>query len=266
MRLACGLAYEGTKYAGWQSQISVPTVQDAVEVAIGKVATHRVKIIGAGRTDSGVHAANQVIHFDTHCIRLEATWVKAINYYLPSDIQLLWAKNVPNSFHARFSASQRTYCYSIYQGSLPWFRKYSWQLLHPLNIDAMRQAAAYLIGEHDFSAFRAAACQAHSPVRCVSKLNIIGTPPWIVLEITANAFLHHMVRNIVGVLVDVGKGYQSVESILALLKNRDRRQASITAPPQGLYFHQVSYPDAFGLPILCKDYAFGSYQPYLAKL
>ena len=248
MRIALGLAYEGTQYAGWQYQTNVASVQTVVESAIAKVAGHPVRVVCAGRTDSGVHAMGQVVHIDTSCCRLEKVWIRALNYYLPHDISILWAKCVPDHFHARFSAQSRSYQYRIYQGKLPWHRYYSW-VLESLNIQAMRYASQYLIGEHDFNAFRAASCQAHSPVRSVSSLVITARSPWVMIDITANAFLQHMVRNIVGVLVDVGKGKRSADSIPFLLRSRDRRQASITAPPQGLYLFQINYPDVFALPV-----------------
>jgi tRNA pseudouridine38-40 synthase len=250
MRMACGLAYEGTHYAGWQWQPHTATIQNAVEYAISRVATHAVRVTAAGRTDAGVHAKEQVVHFDTHCQRDSATWESGINYYLPHDIRLLWLKEVDDSFHARHSAESRTYRYIIYQGSMPWFRRSSWIMTRTLGLEQMQQAASHLLGEHDFSALRAAHCQSCSPIREVRQLTLTREATWITLEITANAFLHHMVRNIVGLLVDIGRGKRHPDAIPALLKTRDRRQSSITAPPQGLYLQAIEYPEKFQLPTL----------------
>jgi tRNA pseudouridine38-40 synthase len=250
MRIACGLAYEGTHYSGWQFQLHKPTLQKTIEEAAQKIARHPIRIIGSGRTDSGVHAKHQVMHFDTTCERTDYVWQAALNYHLPSDIQILWAQHVDLAFHSRFSAEKRTYHYVIYQERLPWFQKYTWRVTQPLNVEKMQAAADILIGEHDFSAFRASRCQAPSPVRTVSELTLTQHAPFIQLTITANAFLHHMVRNITSVLVEIGQGKRSIESMHELLISRDRKKGSITAPSQGLYLAFVQYPDLFNLPTL----------------
>jgi tRNA pseudouridine38-40 synthase len=247
MRIACILAYEGTNYAGWQLQVNTPTVQEKIEQAISQVATHPARVICAGRTDRGVHANFQVIHFDTDCQRENEIWKAAINDYLPPDIRILSLQTVDADFHARYSAENRTYRYLIYQGSMPWFRQYSWMMTRSLQLKAMQKAARDLIGEHDFSAFRGAGCQAASPMRHIIQLSIIQKANWIKLNITANGFLYHMVRNIVGVLVEVGKGKRAPDSMPPLLKSRDRQKASITAPPQGLYLRSICYPERFKL-------------------
>jgi tRNA pseudouridine38-40 synthase len=246
--MVCAIAYEGTQYAGWQLQKGVLTVQQVVEEALSKVATHPVRVMCAGRTDQGVHASAQTIHFDTTTDRTPETWVLACNYYLPADIRIVWVKKTLDSFHARFSAYERSYRYLIYQGVMPWFKKYALVYNRPLNSANMQKAAQYLIGEHDFSAFRSADCQARSPIRQIKTISVSCTEIGIVIDIKANAFLHHMVRNIVGVLMEMGQGRRLPETMLDLLNSRDRRQASMTAAPQGLYLHHISYPAHFQLP------------------
>jgi len=249
MRIALGVAYVGSAFAGWQLQAGVSTIQGAVEKALTQVGTHPVRVICAGRTDRGVHAAEQVIHFDTSCNRTEKIWVAACNYYLPADIRILWAKIVPKEFHARFSAISRTYQYLIYEGMMPWmnnraliYNRYS------LDPKAMQQASNLLIGEHDFSAFRSTNCQARSPVRHLNQLTVLRKKPWIRIEVTANAFLHHMVRNIVGVLLDIGRGKYAVAWMADLLHSRNRNHGAMTAAAQGLYLQEVKYPTHFELP------------------
>lgn len=251
MRIACGIAYEGGNYAGWQSQVGVMTVQEAVERAISQVATHRIRVVCAGRTDQGVHAQGQVIHFNTDIIRSMTTWKRACNYYLPKDIRITWIKAINEIFHARFSAFQRSYRYLIYQGDMPWARHYALRYWRELDIAAMQEAAKALVGEHDFSALRSADCQARSPIRHVTHLAILHKSPWITIEITANAFLHHMVRNIVGVLIEVGQTKRSANSMQDLLASKDRKQAAMTAPPQGLCLQAVYYPSVFKIPTRC---------------
>ncbi len=243
-----GIAYEGTDYAGWQIQVGATTLQAVIETAISKVAKHTVHVVSAGRTDRGVHAVCQIIHFDTDTQRDSVTWVAACNYYLPKAIRVLWTKETTHSFHARFSAVSRSYQYIICQHQVPWLEKYVLYNGSHLNINAMRAATQYFLGQHDFSTLRAASCQAHSPIRQIYDLKIQYKNPWIIITVKANAFLHHMVRNLVGILLEVGEGKRSSNSITTLLQIKDRRQAGKTVSSQGLYLQSIKYPDYFHLP------------------
>lgn len=249
-RIAVGLEYEGTRYAGWQSQRSLDTVQVLVEGALGKVAAEAVSVVCAGRTDAGVHACGQVAHFDTAASRSMRAWMLGANSELPRDIGIAWVRPVPAHFHARYSAEARTYRYLIFNrtsrsGLLA--RRASW-IHRPLDAERMAQAAATLEGEHDFSAFRAAECQAKSPIRRMERLTVARQGDWVVIQATANAFLHHMVRNIAGLLIKVGKGDAPPAWAAEVLAGRDRRLSAATAPADGLYLWQVRYPAAFRIP------------------
>lgn len=243
-RVAMGVEYRGSDYYGWQSQKSgLPTIQDALTEAVSSVANHPVDLIVAGRTDAGVHASNQVVHFDTASLRKEYGWTVGTNTRLPRDISVQWARIVDTSFHARFSARERAYRYVVYNAPIPsgilrdgltWERR-------PLDIERMRQAARLLVGEHDFSAFRAAECQAKSPVKEVRELTLVQQGRLIVLQARANGFLHHMVRNIMGVLLAIGRGDQPVDWARQVLEGRDRNQGGVTAPGAGLYFVRATY-------------------------
>ena len=250
MRIALGVEYNGTNFFGWQVQLEQRTVQYCLQQALSKVANHPIKIIAAGRTDSGVHALQQVVHFDTNVIRDERNWILGLNTNLPSDINVTWAKVVDNDFSARFSALNRQYRYlimnrvsrsSIYANKMWWTFK-------PLDMKRMQAAADLLIGHHDFSAFRAKDCQAHSPIKTVEKIQLIKQGDCIAIDVKAQSFLHHMVRNIVGVLVPIGEGNKSVEWAREVLESRDRGQGGITSPPDGLYFIDVEYPTHYSLP------------------
>jgi tRNA pseudouridine38-40 synthase len=248
MRIALGIEYDGSQYAGWQSQKAgqgVRTIQGEVEAALSRVADHRVEVVCAGRTDAGVHATAQVIHFDTEAQRTERAWVFGANANLPKDVCVLWAKPVADDFHARFSARRRSYRYVIYTRPVrPTFLAYRVTWDHrALAVDRMRAAALFLLGEHDFSSYRAVACQAKSPVRTLNRLDVTAQGPFIFLDVEANAFLHHMVRNIAGVLMTIGAGEQPPEWAREVLEARDRTQGGITAPPYGLYLTDVHYPD-----------------------
>lgn len=252
MRIALGIEYIGTAYSGWQSQHfdQLPTIQDKVEKAIAMVANHPVKIVCAGRTDTGVHAKGQVVHFDTYANRQERNWVLGINSNLPSDISVHWAQQMSDEFHARFSAIARQYQYYIYNHpfrSALYYRRATWIYL-PLDIERMHQAAQYFIGEHDFSSFRAQYCQAKSPIRKIEEINIEQQDDLIILTIKANAFLHHMVRNIVGVLLPIGRHEKDPQWIQEVIAARDRKAAGITAPADGLYLNRVFYPEMFNIP------------------
>ena len=250
MRIAMGVEYDGSRFAGWQTQAHADTVQARVERALGRVADEVVAVTCAGRTDAGVHAAGQVIHFDTLAKRPAHGWVLGGTSNLPKDISLLWAKSVPDGFSARFSATGRTYRYAILnrrvrpailRSHVTWFHK-------PLEAERMDAAAQALIGEHDFSSYRAVACQARHPRRQVTAIRVWRGGDYVYIDISANAFLHHMVRNIAGVLMAVGCGEQPISWPADLLDARDRTRGGVTAPAEGLYLVSVAYPPAFELP------------------
>lgn len=253
MRIALGIEYDGSEFCGWQLQKdAVRTVQGAVEQALGKVANHEVRVTCAGRTDTGVHATEQVIHFDTDAVRDERAWVYGANANLPKDVVVLWARPVPDDFHARFSAQRRAYRYVIFTREVrPTFLAYrvTWHY-KTLDIERMQSAANYLLGEHDFSSYRAVACQAKSPVRTVHRLEISSHGPFIFIDVEANAFLHHMVRNIAGVLMAIGSGDYTPEWSREVLLAKDRALGGVTAPPHGLYLTRVGYPEEFAIPQL----------------
>jgi tRNA pseudouridine38-40 synthase len=257
-RLAVGIQYDGTAFAGWQRQEIPPrgsgqpvrTVQQVLEEAVGRVADEPVSLTCAGRTDAGVHARAQVAHFDTRAQRSLRSWVLGANTELPRDVSVSWVQPVPESFHARYSAQARTYRYHILNSTARAalaHQRATW-LYRPLDHERMRQAAQHLSGEHDFSAFRAAECQSKSPVRRIERLTVDREAEWVLIEVTANAFLHHMVRNIAGLLIDIGKGKHPPEWAQTVLASRDRRLNAATAPADGLYLWSVRYDPAFGLP------------------
>jgi tRNA pseudouridine38-40 synthase len=250
MRIAVGLEYDGSAYAGWQTQRSLPSVQQSSERALGAVAAQAIELVCAGRTDAGVHARGQVAHFDTEALRTVRSWVLGANSNLPPDICLAWAVPVPGHFHARYSAEARTYRYLILNRgarSALSARRAAW-IWRPLDGERMAQAAQLLHGEHDFSAFRSSECQAKSPVRRMERLSVERRGDWVIIEATANAFLHHMMRNIAGLLIAVGEGDEPPEWARAVLEGRDRNRGAATAPAEGLYLWQVRYPAAFALP------------------
>ena len=251
MRVALGIQYDGVGFRGWQAQSAgVRTVQARLEQALGKVADQAVGLTCAGRTDAGVHAVGQVAHFDTRAVRTARAWVRGGNANLPPDLSLSWACEVPDDFHARFSASARRYRYLIYnhpQRSALWRARAAWDY-RPLDAARMHAAGQALVGEHDFNAFRAAGCQARHPIREVLELVVWRRGDGVLLEIEANAFLHHMVRNIAGVLLAIGAGDRPAEWAAEVLAGRDRTQAGVTAPAEGLYLLAVRYPQRFGLP------------------
>jgi len=249
-RFAVGIEYDGRAYSGWQFQPGLQTVQDVVQKALGRVADSPIACICAGRTDAGVHAVAQVAHFDTEAVRSERSWRLGANTYLPADVSITWLREVPGTFHARFSAAARSYRYLILNrdsrsalaaGRATWERR-------TLDVPRMHLAAQTLLGEHDFSAFRAIECQAKSPMRRVERVRVFRSGDWVSLEITANAFLHHMVRNVAGLLMAVGHGDSPVERVTRVLASRDRKTNAATAPPDGLYLTAVRYPGEFGLP------------------
>lgn len=250
MRIAIGLEYDGSAFAGWQSQPGGNTVQDVLEFALARIAGQPTRVTCAGRTDAGVHALAQVAHFDTVAERPLSAWVRGVNAKLPAAVAVRWALPLGDAFHARFSARARAYRYlllnrterpGLFAGKVGWCHR-------PLDVAVMREAAARLIGENDFSSFRAAACQAKSPVKFMHSFEIERDGPLIRFECRANAFLHHMVRNLVGALVWVGTGRKTPEWFGDLLAARDRRLSAQTFAPDGLYLAGVDYDPAWGLP------------------
>jgi tRNA pseudouridine38-40 synthase len=251
-RIALGIEYDGSAYCGFQYQDHSPSIQQQLESAIAKVANHEVRIHCAGRTDTGVHAYGQVIHFDTDVQREPYQWVFGSNTNLPGDISVLWAKPVPAEFHARYSAERRSYRYVILNRRIRpaiMARRVSWEY-RALDVERMQQAATHLVGEHDFSSYRALACQAKSPLRTLHRLDVIRHGDYITVDLEANGFLHHMVRNIAGVLMTIGAGEQAVDWSREVLERKDRTQGGITAPADGLYFVAARYPEKFSLPVL----------------
>ncbi|MCH9644626.1 MAG: tRNA pseudouridine(38-40) synthase TruA [Gammaproteobacteria bacterium] len=251
-RIALGVRYDGANYRGWQVQDEeLPTVQGRLERSIARVANHPITTVCAGRTDAGVHATAQVVHFDTSVDRRDYSWVFGSNSNLPSDISILWAKQVSMDFHARYSAVARTYRYIVYNHPIKpailrhgvgWFHK-------PLEVGAMLEASQCLLGEHDFSSFRGADCQSNTAMRNLQRVEVVRRDRMVIIEITANAFLLHMIRNIVGTLVEIGCEQKPVEWMQEVLEARDRRAAGATISPNGLYLVKVDYPDEFELPI-----------------
>ncbi len=250
-RIAIGIEYDGARYAGWQRQAEVDSVQAEVEKALGAVADHSVAATCGGRTDAGVHALGQVAHFDTTAVRSMRGWTLGTNTNLPPDIVVLWAAEVQQGFHARYSALGRTYRYLIQNRSVrpALARQRACWIHQPLDAVAMHEAAQCLVGEHDFSAFRAAECQSRTAVRRLARISVGRVGDQVAIEVTANAFLHHMVRNIAGTLIAVGRGEQPAGWVADALASRDRRAAGITAPAGGLYFLRIEYPRHFGLPV-----------------
>lgn len=250
MRLALGIEYDGTDFVGWQSQINGRSLQQTLEAALSRVADAPVVVACAGRTDAGVHAQCQVVHFDTEVQRPMRSWVLGSNSWLPSTMAVRWATPVADDFHARFSARARRYRYTLVnRKTRPALQRRfcAWERA-PLDIEAMQAASRCLVGTHDFTSFRTAACQAKSPVRSLLRLELSRQEDQVCMDIEANAFLHHMVRNIMGSLLDVGRGRQPTSWIEQLLAARDRRLAGKTAEASGLVFIGPRYPSSDGLP------------------
>ena len=249
-RWALGVEYDGSDFVGWQRQKDGRSVQAELEQALGFVAGHPVELQCAGRTDAGVHATGQVIHLDTSATRVARNWLLGGNASLPASISLQWAQAVPTAFHARFSARGRKYRYlianqpmrpAIQAAGLAWWR-------YSLNAERMHEAAQLFVGTHDFSSLRAAACQAKSAIKTVRAISVTRQGRYVILDVHANAFLHHMVRNIAGVLLPIGQGRRDAGWVLEVLEARDRRASGITAPAGGLYLVGVDYDPVFGLP------------------
>jgi len=250
LRIALGIEYDGTAYNGWQRQRTGDGVQAHVEKALSRVADEPIEVVCAGRTDTGVHATGQVVHFDTSSERSERGWLLGANTNMPDDIAVIWAQPVTDDFHARFSALTRSYRYVILnclvRSALN--RHRAWWVYQPLDAARMHTAAQAIVGKHDFSAFRAAGCQASTATREIKSISVVREADKIFIDVTANAFLQHMVRNITGTLVAIGTGDESIESMTEILASRDRKQGGIAAPPHGLTLVNVEYPDDFQLP------------------
>lgn len=251
MRIAVGVEYDGSSFNGWQRQSHAPSVQGEVERALSKVADHPVLVTCAGRTDSGVHGLQQVVHFDSEAQRPEKAWVMGCNSVLPNTVAIRWAKPVSNAFHARYGARSRSYRYVILnrlQRPALLSNRVAW-IWQPLDAEAMHRAAQALVGEHDFSAFRAAGCQANHPRRDLQRIAVSREGEFVYIDIAANAFLHNMVRIISGSLIAVGRGEQAEAWVGELLSGRDRTVGGITAPSGGLYFVGPRYPEEFDIPV-----------------
>lgn len=249
-RIALGIEYDGSQFQGWQRQATGPSVQAELESALSKVANIPIATICAGRTDTGVHASGQVVHFDSSVIRSEHAWVFGTNTELSLAVRVRWARAVPNHFNARRSAISRRYRYVIYNHPIrpSILRQFlSWEY-RKLDISRMKEASQYWLGEHDFSSFRGSQCQSRSPIRHIHSIQVLRLGDQVIIELVANAFLHHMVRNMVGVLIRIGSGRAEVSWAKGVLEARDRRAAAITAPPMGLYLVEVQYPEEFALP------------------
>ena len=250
MRIALGIEYDGTAYNGWQRQKVGRGVQELVEAALSQVANHSIDVVCSGRTDTGVHATSQIVHFDTESERAMRNWTLGTNANLPDDINACWAKSVSAQFNARYSATARTYRYLILnrpvRSSL--FRHRAWCVHEPLDVSVMQDGANCLVGKHDFSAFRAAGCQASTPTREIMELSVSRRGDWISITTKANAFLQHMVRNIVGTLVATGRGEQAARWVQTVLDGRDRAAGGIAAPSHGLTLVRIDYPPEFDIP------------------
>lgn len=245
-----GVEYDGTAFQGWQRQSHGRAIQNAFEAALSAVADAPVEAVCAGRTDSGVHATGQVIHFDPPVERRLRSWLLGTNSNLPSDVSASWVRAVDPDFHARYSAVSRSYRYLILNRPVrsALHRHRACWVHQPLNEDRMAEAAAHLVGEHDFSAFRAAGCQSRSPVRNVTAVTVTRRAEWLAIDVSANAFLQHMVRNIAGLLITIGRAEREPDWAAEILAGRDRGAAAFAAPAAGLTLIAVDYPPEFGLP------------------
>ncbi|MCP3675922.1 MAG: tRNA pseudouridine(38-40) synthase TruA [Gammaproteobacteria bacterium] len=249
-RIVLGVEYDGSSYHGWQRQSHAASAQSTLEEALSSIADQKIEVTCAGRTDSGVHATSQVVHFDSTNIRPEKAWLKGTNSLLPRSISIQYAQKVSENFHARFSATSRSYIYiidnshvrpAIMGQGLTWYNK-------RLDVDKMDEACEYFLGEQDFSSFRSSRCQANSANRCITNLSCRRLDNYVVIEISANAFLHHMVRNIVGVLFEIGDGRRKDEWVKVVIDRKDRTKSGVTAPAFGLYLVGVTYPEEFNIP------------------
>jgi tRNA pseudouridine38-40 synthase len=249
-RVALGIEYMGADYSGWQRQLSVDSVQSRVEDSLAKILRQEVSVSCAGRTDAGVHATAQVVHFDAPVTRPLKAYTRGMNTTLPKNVAITWAKSVDDDFHARFSATARRYRYVIYNSALRSgvFNAGVTHVFKKIDAALMHEAAQGLVGKHDFTSYRAAHCQSKTPIRLMHHIQVYRLQQFVIVDVKANAFLHHMVRNIVGALLDVGSGEKPISYIADLLALKDRSQASTTAKPNGLYLVQVDYDSRFALP------------------
>lgn len=265
MRIALGLQYDGSSYSGWQTQVNHNTVQDELEKAISAFvgeqacAVQSINTITAGRTDAGVHALGQVVHFDTNVEREDFSWVRGVNSFLPPSIVVNWAKQVPDEFSARFSAYEREYIYALQAGPCrsPMSHSRAGYLMLPPNqwfdIEGMKKSAECLIGEHDFSSFRSSECQSKTPIKTIYSIDIISEQPWLYFRIRGNAFLHHMIRNIVGCFLQIGQGRQDPEWMMEVLAAKNRKVAAPTFMADGLYLTRITYSEEFAIPQPCLE-------------
>ncbi|PSB92203.1 tRNA pseudouridine(38-40) synthase TruA [Candidatus Pandoraea novymonadis] len=250
MRIALGIHYNGTGFSGWQSQQHGNTVQQTLEKALGKFSGVNLSTTVAGRTDAGVHGLGQVVHFDTALKRADFSWIRGVNAFLPKSVAIQWAQGVTEDFHARFSAFERTYYYVLYVHPvrMPILEEHCGWLHTPLDVEVMHTAAQVLIGKHDFSAFRSSDCQAKTPIKHMYAIDVAHQGCFYIFRFRANAFLHRMVRNIMGCLTTVGRGRQPPEWIGDVLSSGDRREAAPTFMPNGLYLAHIAYPTRFAIP------------------
>jgi len=260
MRIALGLQYDGSAYSGWQTQVDQPTVQDELESAITSFVgsedakPNPIRVVVAGRTDTGVHALGQVVHFDVDVERQNWSWVRGVNSFLPDSIVVNWAQPVPEDFSARYSAYERSYIYALHAGPCrsPMAASSAGYVMLPpdhwFDVDAMKLAAECLIGEHDFTSFRSSECQSKTPVKTIYSIDIVSNEPWLYFKIKGNAFLHHMVRNLVGSFIQIGIGKQSSQWMAEVLVAKDRSIAAPTFSPAGLYLAQITYPAELKIP------------------
>lgn len=260
MRIALGLQYDGSSYSGWQSQLNQRTIQDELEkaitafVGIDGVRSNPIRVVTAGRTDAGVHALGQVVHFDVEVERENWSWVRGVNSFLPESIVVNWVQPVSDEFSARYSAYERTYIYALHAGPCrsPMTADRAGYFMLPANfwfdIDAMKKAAEYLIGEHDFTSFRSSECQSKTPIKTLYSIEIFSDQPWLYFRIKGNAFLHHMVRNLLGSFLQIGAGKRPANWMAEVLAARDRSVAAPTFSPAGLYLAQIAYPEEFKIP------------------
>jgi len=260
MRIALGLQYDGSAYSGWQTQVDQPTVQDELESAITSFVgsedakLNPIRVVVAGRTDTGVHALGQVVHFDVDVERQNWSWVRGLNSFLPDSIVVNWAQPVPEDFSARYSAYERSYIYALHAGPCrsPMAASSAGYVMMPadhwFDVDAMKLAAECLIGEHDFTSFRSSECQSKTPVKTIYSIDIVSNEPWLYFKIKGNAFLHHMVRNLVGSFIQIGIGKQSSQWMAEVLAAKDRSIAAPTFSPTGLYLAQITYPAELKIP------------------
>ncbi len=249
-KIAACIEYDGSKFRGWQFQVGQPTVQEAVESAISSIANHPVTVHCAGRTDTGVHACGQIVHFESNSNRSDRAWVMGTNSQLPQGVSVLWTKKVSDEFHARFSTLSREYRYVILNRSVrPSYlaKRVSWHV-RDLDTQRMNESAKRLLGKHDFSAFRSSRCKNKVPTKTIFRIQVNRKQEWVWIDVKADGFLHHMVRNIAGTLIAIGCGDQKLDWVQEVLASRDRTQAGITAPADGLYFVRVNYSSDFGLP------------------